>query len=89
MRAVAQTEKYGQSLINGGHLFSGKLAKDAADPPLVDGSQMVNQGVGFLGEATGSRQQRGIEQTFAGSSGDGYDTDQRKALVVNDVGRDY
>jgi hypothetical protein len=51
MRTVAEAEKDHQSFIDGGHLFPGKLAKYATDPPLVDGSQMVDQGEGLLREA--------------------------------------
>jgi hypothetical protein len=51
MKPVAQAQEDRQSLIDGSHLFLSKFAKYAPDPPLVDGSQMVDQREGLLGKA--------------------------------------
>ncbi len=43
MKPAAKAQEGRQTLIDGSHLFPGKLAKYAPDPPLVDESQMVDQ----------------------------------------------
>jgi len=51
MKPIAKAQVDRQSLIDGSHLFRSKLTKYAPDPPLVDGSQMVDQCEGLSGEA--------------------------------------
>jgi hypothetical protein len=69
MKPIAKAQKDRQSLINGSHLCLSKLTKHAPDSPIVDGSQMVNQREGFLGEAARAGREGRIEQSLAGSPG--------------------
>ncbi|SPE37291.1 hypothetical protein SBA3_2610023 [Candidatus Sulfopaludibacter sp. SbA3] len=48
MEPAAKAKEDRQTLIDGRHFFRRKFAKDAPDPSLVDGSQMVDQSEGPL-----------------------------------------
>ena len=63
MQLVAKAEEDRQPLIDSGHLFPRKFPEHAPDPPLVDGSQMVNQREGPLGEAAMAGRQGRITHT--------------------------
>jgi hypothetical protein len=52
MKPIRKAQEGRQSLIDGSNLLLRELTKYATDPPLVDGSQMVDQGERPLGKAT-------------------------------------
>src|SRR5258708_28861042 len=56
-------------------------SEDAADAPLVDGPQVVDEGVRPLRETARPGGQLRIESAFAGCSRDRHDGDEREALV--------
>jgi len=69
-----------QPLIDGGHLFRRQLAKHAPDPPLVDGSQLVDRREGLLGETALARREGRIKESVARSP-----ANEPKALVGDDI----
>ena len=85
MKPVGKAQENRQSLIDRSHLFLGKFTKYAPDPPLVNGSQMVDQCKGLLGEAAPAGREGRIKQSFARSPSYRYYAYQRKALVADDV----
>jgi hypothetical protein len=85
MKPIAKAQEERQAVIDGSHLFASKLAEYAPDPPLVDGSQMVNQCEGFLGEAAITRHEGRIEQSLAGRACYRHNAHERKALVADDL----
>jgi hypothetical protein len=50
---ISKSQEDRQFLIDGCHLFPSEFAKYAPDPPLIDGSQMVNRRGGLFDEAGG------------------------------------
>jgi hypothetical protein len=74
------------TLIDGCDLILREFTENAPDATLVDGSQMVDQREGRLGEATRTGSEWRVEKPFARITRDWHDADERKALVADDVG---
>src|ERR1017187_3367839 len=85
MKPVANAEEGHQPLIDRRHLWARQLPEHAPDPPLIDGSQMIDQREGLPGESALARRQRRIEESLARSPRDRYHAQERKALVANDI----
>src|ERR1022692_1903889 len=85
VRVAAEAEQEQQSLSDGGHLFARKFAKHAPDPPLVDGSQLVDQREGLLGETALAGCEGWIKESLAGSPGHRHHAHEPEALVADHV----
>ena len=64
---MAEAEEDRQSLIDGSYLFLRKLTENVAVPAFVDGSQLVDQREGLLGETTLARREVAIEEPSPGA----------------------
>ncbi len=51
LEPVTEPEEQRQPIIDGADLAWSKLAEDASHPPLVDGAQVVDEGVGHPGQS--------------------------------------
>jgi hypothetical protein len=83
---VAETEEGRESLIDGGNLSGREAAEDALDAALVDGSQLVDQSEGPLGEAARAGSKGRIKESLAGRAGQGHYAEERETLVGGDIG---
>ena len=63
-----ETEKQLEPLVNAGELARRDLPEDAADPALVDRTNMIDERVGWLREATRTRCEGGIKRTDTSSA---------------------
>src|ERR1035437_2801137 len=82
---ATKTQEQRQSLIDGCDLFARKVTEYAANPALVDGSEMVDQREGPLGEAAPAWRQGRIKESLARSPGHRHHAHKGKALVGDDI----
>ena len=86
LEPVTEPEEQRQPIVDGAELAWSKLAEDASHPPLVDGAQVVDEGVGHLGQSAVPWAQRRVQGTITGSSRHRDDAEQREPLVGHHVG---
>src|SRR5260370_21762549 len=82
---AANAEEEREALIDGSDLFPLKLTEHAADPPLVDRSQMIDQREGLLGQAATTGREGWIEEPLTRSPRYRHHAHERKALITDDV----
>jgi hypothetical protein len=80
-----ETQEEGQPLVDRVYLRPRKLSEHPADPPLVDRSQMIDQGAGRLGESARAGLECRVEGPLALGARDGDHAHERKTLVADHV----
>jgi hypothetical protein len=86
LKPVTEPEKQRQPIIDGAQLAWSELAEDASHPPLVDGPQVVDEGVRQPGQPAVAWAQWRVQGAIAWSSRHGDDAEQREPLVGDDLG---
>ena len=84
-KPIAKAKEDREPLINGANLILAKFTEYAADPPLIDRSQMIDQREGLLDDSALTGRKGRIQEPLTRRSGYRHDADERKALVADHI----